>query len=123
MNNDQFVCERLLEMYGEKSVENRTRYECVIENLEAVFDIKNICYELSEHLYSQEGLNRIASHLGISDLVIDANSPNPSPKMTSIPDHIKREVIKYYKNTYQSVFQKFGDTPRALWGESYNLPE
>jgi hypothetical protein len=120
-NNQQFICQLLLEKYRLKNVERRTRYEYIIRNLENVFDKKDICYEFSEQLFSQDGLDRVTNHLGISKLVVDLDSPNPSPKLAVVPDQIKLEIISYYKDTYLTILKKFGDDAKYLWRESFKL--
>ena len=120
-NNEEFVCVKLLETYRLKGVEEKTRYERMIKNLENVFDNQNIHYEFSENLYSQQGLDRITNHLGMLSVIVDVNSPNPSPKMTVVPNEVKQEIVNFYKDTYISIFDKFGDDAKVLWNESFKL--
>ncbi len=119
--NETLIYKELLRTYRLKIVVKRTRYECIIENLENVFGVHNICYEFTEQLFSQEGLDRVTNHLGIANLVVDGNSPNPSPKLPAVPNHIKLEIISFYKNTYFSILNKFGDDVKKHWGESFKL--
>ena len=119
--NGQFVNEMLLETYRLKTVEKRTRYEHIIENLERVFDEQDICYEFSENLFSQDSLDRVSSHLGISNITVDNCSPNPSPKLTVVPTQIRQEIINFYRDTYLSVFDKFGDDAKEFWTDSFKL--
>jgi len=120
-NNEQFVCEKLLEAYRLKSVEKNTRYEHMIENLANVFDKRDICYEFSENLFSQAGLSRVTNNLGISSLIADRRSPNPSPKLTVVPTQIRQEIISFYKDTYLSILERFGEDVKAFWAESIEL--
>jgi hypothetical protein len=120
-NNEHFACEKLLETYRTKKVEQRTRYEHIVENLETVFGVQNICYEFSERLFSQDGLDRVTKHLGISKLNVDLKSPNPSPKIAVVPTQVRYEVISFYKDTYLSIFDKFGCDVKEYWSESFKL--
>ena len=119
--NEQFICKKLLEYYRLEPVEKSTRYELIINNLENVFGIQDICYEFSEQLFSQEGLDRVTNHLGITNLIVDDKSPNPSPEVAPVPNQIKLEIINFYKDTYSSVLKKFGDDVKYLWRESFKL--
>ncbi len=119
--NEQFITKTILDTYRLKEVEKRTRYEHIIEKLEHVFDPENICYEFTEQLFSQEGLDKVTNHLGISKITVDIESPNSSPKLIAIPDEIKREIVTFYKDTYLSVHDKFGDNVKNLWSESFKL--
>ena len=120
-DNEQFLCRELLKAYRLNLVEKRTRYEQTIENLEHVFDEQDICYEFSENLFSQDGLDRVTRHLGMSSLMVDSRSPNPTPKLTAVPIEVRHEIISFYKDTYLSTLDKFGDEVKAFWAESFKL--
>lgn len=119
--NKHFMCEKLLEMYRINTVEQKTRYEDIVKNLESVFRRENICYEFSERIFSQDGLNKVTNHLNISNLIVDKKSPNSTPKLIVIPPQVKCEIINYYKDTYLSIFDRFGCDVKECWKESYEF--
>lgn len=90
-------------------------------NLEQVYDPDDICYEFSENLFSQDGLDRVTNHLGISDLPVDSRSPNPSPSLFTVPDDVRIEIVRFYRDTYLAVIDRFGDVVKFHWRKSYEL--
>jgi len=111
----------LLKTYRLETVEKRTRYENIIYNLESVFPKHDIHYEFMEQLFSQKGLNEITSHLSISQISVDIESPNTSMRVHSVPDEIKAEIVLFYKETYVAILEKFSTTSELLWRDSLNF--
>ena len=117
------VRKELLDTYRSGLAVKRTQYERIIDNLEQVFEPESICYEFTENLFSQQGLDRVTEHLGIPSVAVDTSSPNASPSLFDVPDDLKGEIVRYYADTYHAVRDRFGDDVERHWKGSFELLE
>lgn len=117
--DEKYNCDQLLKRYKLDLVERKTRYEIMITNIEKVFSKEDINYQFSEQLFNQGGLDKITNYLHMQNIIADLDSPNPSPKQTTIPSSVKEEIIDYYKSTYIKIHQQFGPIAKESWRESY----
>lgn len=98
----------ILGEYKRPNVEARTRYELTIQNLEKVFDERDIFYCLYEDLFRPESINKLQDFLGLSENKFNINATiNLSPKKQVLDMSIQREIATYYRNVYDFVGERF----------------
>ena len=102
--------------YSSPLVAIRSTYESTIKNLEAVFDRENIYYGIFEKFFNHDSMGRLASFLEIKHFNPDINKKvNNSAKIQkTLGDEISKEVVEFYKNTYEYCDDKFG--LKDVWG-------
>ena len=119
---DQKTVNKVLsEIYRKPVVQAKTRYEGILTNLEAVFDNADLQIEFFENLFSQDGIDRITDHCEIGKVLVNLESPNPTPKHLQVDPELKVDVTKFYSENYSFIFEKYGDPVGEYWKVSYGV--
>lgn len=88
----------------------RTRYECIIPELEAVFPAEDIHYDFYEKFISQESVRSLCDFLGITFVPPDiSHRVNVSFSETRPTPEAIRQVRLYYDETYAYCAARFGE--------------
>ncbi|WP_205471029.1 sulfotransferase [Nocardioides sp. SYSU D00038] len=113
----------LLRVYAEESFDTRTRYDAIVERLEASFPPEDLAFAFYETLFDRAELHRLCAFLGIAfhdpDLDHRANETTV-PRTTLSPDTI-RVVAEHYRDVYEFVASRFGVDLRRLWPHSAHV--
>jgi len=114
--------EQIEEYFVSNHCEIRTRYENTINNLEQVFDSKDIFYSLYERLFTPETLSAFKSFSGIEDFNPDiSHRENASAKsgIKELDRVLGEKIFKHYQSTYEFCDRRF-DTKELWTGWKYS---
>jgi len=92
-----------------------TRYENTIENLEAVFDKRDIFYGLYETMFDTQSLRELDNFLELPDFAPDKNvQVNKSAKISEeLPQELESEMRDFYRSTYEFCQERFSTD--SIW--------
>lgn len=109
INFKQSEHEDLAIEYKMKATEIRTRYECTVANLEAVFPKENIYYGFYERLFEDDTLKEMQGFFEIADFCPDIHQKfKVSPKTTSNLDtQLIKDIFEFYRTTYEFCDNRF----------------
>ncbi|MCI5043265.1 MAG: sulfotransferase [Aquisalinus sp.] len=108
--------EELEKSFSSRVLEERTRYDRTIIELEKVFPRSRLYYGFYENLFSQETITELQEFLGLSarsasfDQII-----NRSVRSKSIPEQTKVRLKEHYADVYRFCVNRFGDELPSAW--------
>jgi hypothetical protein len=109
-------------LYAEPLYEQWTRYEHTLERLDQVFDPQNLHCGFYEELFEERQVQEICRVLGIRfrqpDFERKANVSS-AKAVDALPDEVVEAVAVHFRETYETVAQRFPDKDlRRLWPSS-----
>lgn len=94
----------------------KSQYEKTIRHLERAFDPAKIYYGFYENLFDTNNYHCIKNFLNIPLAPFDSSQVfNASPKSNSIPSELNKNLVKYFKPTYEFIADRHGDVVKKLW--------
>lgn len=91
-------------------VEQRTRYEVILENLDAAFDPDQLYFGFYETFFTNESLFQLMDFLGLSHHPANfGHLANASPEGGSIAPEKVATVRAFYDKTYRACTDRFGE--------------
>lgn len=107
--------DQMKSIYSSEMYQMRTRYELAVERIEKVFEREEVFFGIYEELFSEKEIQRLSDFLTIeiaSELL--GERKNFTAKSQDIDHSVKRDVMDFYRETYQFCFDRFPQT-RSLW--------
>lgn len=90
-------------------VEQRTRYEVILKNLDAAFDPDQLYFDFYETFFNDKSLSRLLDFLGLSHHPANfGHMANASPEGGSIAPEKTATVRAFYDATYRACADRFG---------------
>ncbi len=107
--------EYLKNFYNNNNFFLRTNYKNTINNLESVFTSDQIYYGIFEEMFNLVKLKELSDFCDVPmNWAYRKKNVNCRPKISTIPNELKQEVITFYKDTYTYCNHKFPQT-KELW--------
>lgn len=102
--------ERFKLQYAAAWVEQRTRYEVMLEALDTAFDPAHVYVGFYETFFSQESLAQLLDFLGLSHHPANfSHMANASPKGDDLAAEDIAAAREYYDATYRNCAARFGE--------------
>ena len=102
--------------FESKVLEERTRYDKTIRELEKVFEKSQLYYGFYEKLFTQQSVNEIQTFLGLPDQTATFDQViNRSVKSKSITEASTRRLRNHYADVYEFCAARFGASLPVEW--------
>ena len=99
----------LVKVYSTMDYQIRTRYDLTLQNIESVFDRKDIYVNYYEKLFTPSTIREITDFLSIPYVTPDFNKQkNVSRTDNEIDAGVRRMVYDRYRQTYDFIADRYG---------------